>query len=651
MIKFNSSIFFQTTLGELVSKEKKSIISGPFGSNIGKIFFKKEGIPVIRGNNLSTGEEKFKDSGFVFITREKADELNCYAIKNDLIFTAVGTIGQVGIIDENLKYDKYVISNKQLRVRFDKEKVTPLFAYYWFSSNWIQKLILQRNVGSTVPLINLSVLKGLPIILPKSIKLQNSIVEILENITAKIELNNKINQELEAMAKTLYDYWFVQFDFPDVNRKPYKSSGGQMVFNEELKREIPDGWAVKDLKDVERNIITGKTPSTKIEANFNGDIPFITIDDIRQNRYIIQTERTLTKLGADTQLNKFLYENDICVSCIGTVGVIGFVGKTSQSNQQINSISKPKDYNRYYLFQYLMDYFLFNTGAKKGAVLSNMNKNEFESIRIIDGPTYLKQEYFKTIDSGFKRIFNNIKENQKLSELRDWLLPMLMNGQVTVGEGYDESEVDLGMVAESPASYNKDKTLEDLFPESNLYAEVACLLAIEKEMNSISRGKTWVQKTANHLKEIKKEPKLKNVPFEEYYWGMFSTTIAQSIDNNPFLVKESNGGATVYKLRSNKIAEIKKWMQEPCNSSFVESARAIVSLYNHPLILNNLERIELLNTVYRCMQKLGASDFNSIYQAMREWPMQEQGYANKAEKFKPEETRHMILFIKDEILE
>jgi type I restriction enzyme S subunit len=170
--------FIKTSLGELVSKEKKSIISGPFGSNIGKVFFKSEGIPVIRGNNLSTGGEKFKDRGFVFITRDKANELNCYAIKNDLIFTAVGTIGQVGIIDEKLKFDEYVISNKQLRVRFDNSIITPLFAYYWFSSYWIQKLIVQRNVGSTVPLINLSILKGLPIILPKSIKVQNNITEI-----------------------------------------------------------------------------------------------------------------------------------------------------------------------------------------------------------------------------------------------------------------------------------------------------------------------------------------------------------------------------------------------------------------------------------------------------------------------------------------
>ena len=115
--------FTNTTLGALVSPEKKSIISGPFGSNVGKKFFREEGIPLIRGNNLSTGQEKFKDRGFVFLTKEKAKELNCYAIKNDIIFTAVGTIGQVGIIEKKLSYKEYVISNKQLRVRFDTKKI------------------------------------------------------------------------------------------------------------------------------------------------------------------------------------------------------------------------------------------------------------------------------------------------------------------------------------------------------------------------------------------------------------------------------------------------------------------------------------------------------------------------------------------------
>src|SRR5690606_9651391 len=184
--------------------------------------------------------------------------------------------------------------------------------------------------------------------------------------------------------KTLYDYWFVQFDFPNEEGKPYKSSGGKMVYNEVLKRDIPERWEVKKLREIESNIITGKTPSTKIAEYFDGEIPFITIDDVRQQLFIFESERTLSRKGAESQSSKSLYPDDICVSCIGTIGVIGFVARKSQTNQQINSISKPKDYNRYYLFHALKNYFNFNAAAKKGAVLDNMNKGEFSDIPILD---------------------------------------------------------------------------------------------------------------------------------------------------------------------------------------------------------------------------------------------------------------------------
>ena len=228
-------------LGELAAPGR-SVISGPFGSNIGKRFFKQSGIPVIRGNNLTTDSKKFIDEGFVYLTEDKADELNAYAIEDDLLFTAAGTIGQVGIIPKQSKYQKYVISNKQLRFRIDTKKANPDFIYYWLASPWIFKTITNRNTGSTVPLINLGVIKGLPIAIPENLEDQCAIAEILASIDKKIELNNRINAELEAMAKTLYDYWFVQFDFPDANGKPYKTSGGKMVYSETLKGEIREGW-------------------------------------------------------------------------------------------------------------------------------------------------------------------------------------------------------------------------------------------------------------------------------------------------------------------------------------------------------------------------------------------------------------------------
>ncbi len=189
-----------STLEKICLQEKGSIISGPFGSNISSKFFVSDGVPVIRGNNLSLSYDKFYDSGFVYIKKEKADELKCYAYRGDLVFTAAGTIGQVGVIPFNSKYDEYVISNKQIRARVDTEKVDLLYAYYWFNSPWIQKLLIRSNKGSTVPLLTLNEVKELPITYPEDIKEQRKISLSIEMISRKIETNKLINDNLAAQS-------------------------------------------------------------------------------------------------------------------------------------------------------------------------------------------------------------------------------------------------------------------------------------------------------------------------------------------------------------------------------------------------------------------------------------------------------------------
>ncbi len=260
---------------------------------------------------------------------------------------------------------------------------------------------------------------------------QQKIASVLSVLDSKIELNNRINAELEAMAKTLYDYWFVQFDFPDENGKPYKTSGGKMVWNEELKREIPEGWEMLDLEKVENNIITGKTPSTTNPNFYNGHIPFITIGDVRGNMHIVSTVQKLTIDGANQQANKFIPKGAICVTCIASPGLVGFATEDSQTNQQLNSVVCKNYENRYFLYFYLTDYFKYSS-AKTGNTFANMNKGDFASIKVIKPHKDILINFSNVLDSTIEKILNNSLENQKLTELRDWLLPMLMNGQVTI---------------------------------------------------------------------------------------------------------------------------------------------------------------------------------------------------------------------------
>lgn len=204
-----------------------------------------------------------------------------------------------------------------------------------------------------------------------------------------------------------------------------------MVYNETLKREIPEGWEVKKLGEMESRIITGKTPSRKKEENFGGKIPFVTIGDIRGNTFVWSSAETLSDKGADGQKTKYLPADSLCVSCIATVGEIGFTTQPSQTNQQINSIIFQCIENKYYIYFLLKKYFE-NAKAKTGNTFANMNKEDFSRIELICPTFELREKYHKTVLPMFEEIKNRSKQNQELAQLRDWLLPMLMNGQVTL---------------------------------------------------------------------------------------------------------------------------------------------------------------------------------------------------------------------------
>ena len=327
--------------------------------------------------------------------------------------------------------DNFIVSTGFSTIDVYDKDTDGKFIYYLLTQKHITDYLhaIGENSVSSYPSINPDDIANLKFAVP-DFKTQQSIAAVLSALDKKIALNKQINARLEEMAKTLYDYWFVQFDFSDANGKPYKSSGGEMVFDETLKREIPKGWEVKSLGEIENNIVTGKTPSTQYSNFFNGDIPFITIGDIRNNTFIIKTGQNLSIEGANNQKNKYLPEGSLCVSCIATVGLIGFTTRQAQTNQQINSIIFKHDYNKEFLYFYLKDYFLVGK-AKTGNTFANMNKGDFEKILVLYPNLRLLQKYSNKMVLVLNQINNLSKQNHQLTQLRDFLLPMLMNGQVS----------------------------------------------------------------------------------------------------------------------------------------------------------------------------------------------------------------------------
>jgi type I restriction enzyme, S subunit len=194
-----------STIEEVRADFKGSLVAGPFGSNIGKRFFVVDGVPVIRGNNLTKGDRPFRDSGFVFITHQKAEELkSCEALPNDLVITAAGTVGQIGLIPTTALFPRYIISNKQIRLRVNNRRVRPRFLFYWLASGFAQDFIERRKSGTSIPVINLSIVRQLPVLLP-SLSEQEDIESILLAQQAKIEAIEGEASLLEELFRAMVE--------------------------------------------------------------------------------------------------------------------------------------------------------------------------------------------------------------------------------------------------------------------------------------------------------------------------------------------------------------------------------------------------------------------------------------------------------------
>ena len=346
------------------------------------------------------------------------------AIKNnttDGISVLVGCIGSD--MGNSAIVERKCAFNQQINAITDFDKdVNPFYVYYYLST---QKDYLRQLAGSTTtPLLPKSDFEQIDIPLPDKYT-QDKTVRVLKPIDDKIKNNTAICSDLESMAKLLYDYWFVQFDFPDENGKPYKSSGGKMVWNEELKREIPDGWEVKPLSAV-FDITMGSSPSGA-SLNENGDgIEFYQGSTDFGNIY--PTKRVYT-----TAPVRFSKAQDVLLSVRAPVGTMNIAMNDcciGRGLAAIHHFSTMFAWNTMLTFSAYFDIFN-NNGTTFGALTSDDLKGQLTAVP----PENLINKYHGTTIAIEKQIRNLSKENQELASLRDFLLPMLMNGQVTVKKG------------------------------------------------------------------------------------------------------------------------------------------------------------------------------------------------------------------------
>ena len=242
----------------------------------------------------------------------------------------------------------------------------------------------------------------------------------------------EINQELEAMAKTLYDYWFVQFDFPDQNGNPYKSSGGKMVYHPELKREIPEGWGVAKVEDIAQTGSGGTPKSTNVSYYSNGEIPWINSGELEQT-VITSTSNFITEEGLNNSSAKLFPSGTILVAMYGaTAGKVSFLTFEASTNQAICAIMLNDIRMRYYLKNVIEDLYQYLVKLSTGSARDNLSQDMIKNIKVVIPSNDILDRYYDFSNNIIKEITKKQQENEQLTQLRDWLLPMLMNGQVKV---------------------------------------------------------------------------------------------------------------------------------------------------------------------------------------------------------------------------
>ena len=400
-------------------------------------------IDIISGGTPKTSESKYWSGGnidwlsindfnngnrFVYSSEKKITELalkesNIKLLnKGDVIISARGTVGVLAQIGKPMCFNQSCFG-----LRGKKELIDNDFLYYVLK-NYIHNL-KKKSQGSVFDTINIKSFDLMEIDIPNYAS-QCDIASVLSVLDQKIELNNRINAELEAMAKTLYDYWFVQFDFPNEDGKPYKSSGGKMVYNSTLKREIPEGWETNTIAQVFSTSLGG-TPSTHNKDYWhNADIHWISSAETTFFP-IISSEQKITLKGLEHSAACLLPKGTVVISIVRYIRP-SILGVDAATNQSVVGIKETDIFKSSFIYPYLCGEVPKFMALRTGAQQPHINKKVIDDNIIIIPINSVLELYYKIANPIFDKIMTVAFENKHLIELRDFLLPMLMNGQVTV---------------------------------------------------------------------------------------------------------------------------------------------------------------------------------------------------------------------------
>jgi type I restriction enzyme, S subunit len=623
------------------------VIEQPMDGNHGETHpkasaFVDSGIPFIMASDINDGGIDFKECKF--ITKEQADKLRKgFSMEGDVLLTHKGSIGRTAIVP-TLKYP-YIMLTPQVtyyRVK-NPEVIYNVFLKYYFDSMPFQTLLSDwSGAGSTRAYIGITAQQDLPIVVPP-IDEQRKIANAIKCLDAKISLNNRINAELEAMAKTIYDYWFVQFDFPiskeqakamgkpKLEGKPYKASGGKMVSSEELKREVPEGWPVESLNNCANTIIDhrGKTP-LKLGGDWskNGEgIIALSAKHVKDGRLLkLEEANIVTAEMFEKWMPNKLQQGDILMTSEAPCGEFYLI--LSDTNyclsQRLFAIRAEKS-------KVLPTYLYFELsrgngysqiqGKQSGSTVFGIRQDELRTVNILKPNIQAQEKFDEVIKPMLSQIRSNEFQNRNLSELRDWLLPMLMNGQLRIKET-THSKV-------AKPSLSKSKPNNSYFYQTQL---VAAIVNASKK-HKITHGEMTLAKYTYLVDRLYKIPTHFN--YKPWHLGPYAPEMKKVVYNSQF-----------FQIHNDVISAIpqKKKYNFRLQEQVEDAVADLASIFSQYKDKDRSHQTELLATVCKVVEDIKSTDLKAVRESMKNWPIKLKGekFKNKAEKFSGEETKKTI---------
>lgn len=437
----------EAVVADIAAPTRNALVGGPFGSNLVSRDYVSSGVPVIRGQNMG---QRWVSGEFAFVTEEKAQSLEAnLARPGDIVFTQRGTLGQVSIVP-SLPYPKYLVSQSQMKLTVDNRIADPVFVYYVFRSADQQEYIARHAIQVGVPHTNLGILRATPVNLPP-LSEQRAIAHILGSLDDKIELNRRMNETLEAMARALFKSWFVDFDPVRAKAEGRDTGLPQEIADlfpsrlvESELGEIPEGWLPTTLGAVTSKIGSGATPRGGKAVYVDSGTAFIRSQNVYDSQFEWEGLAHITDEAADSLDGVTVQPEDVLLNITGAsflrTCVVDPDVLPSRVNQHVCIIrpmsGMPSRYIHLQLLRHSTKSYL--SGLDAGASRQAVTKGHIESVPLVTPSPSVLELFARVTRPLFLRISNGTSQSRTLAVLRDTLLPKLISGQLRVKEAAEQ---------------------------------------------------------------------------------------------------------------------------------------------------------------------------------------------------------------------